>query len=297
MNQVIQPVTEHTVHLNPNDPVAIAKHDLQPGLTLVLSNGGLVVVREAVPAGHKLALSDLQADQVVLRYGQPIGRTTANIPAGSWVHTHNLAVGEISRQYSYKLAEPIQTQPSGRTFSGFRRSHGRAGTRNYIAIISTVNCSAHVASQIARAFTTERLAGYENIDGVIPIIHHTGCGMPLGGLSYTYLKRMLANLAFHPNIGAAVYVGLGSEVNQIADCQPLYSTEEMEQLGPLGLVIQDQGGFRKTVAAGIDAVEELLPRVNAVKRTPQPLSELVVALQCGGSDGWSGVTANPWSVM
>jgi altronate hydrolase len=286
---------EYILHLHPQDPVGIAKQDLQPGTSVSLPEGGALTVRELIPAGHKLALVDIPAGGEVLRYGYPIGRAADFIPAGSWVHSHNLVLGEIPGpgEYTFQLVAPAQPAPSGRTFAGYARPGGRAGTRNYIALISTVSCSAHVVSQIARAFPPERLAEYPQVDGIIPIVHHSGCSLPQGGLSHTYLRRMLANLARHPNVGAAVYVGLGCEVNQIDECQPLYSPEEMDRLAPYDLVIQDQGGFSKTVAAGIALVEKLLPQVNAIQRTPQPLAELAVALQCGGSDGWSGVTANP----
>ena len=290
---------DYTLHLHLDDQVAIVKHDLSPGMELTLPDGGGLVVREHIPAGHKMALCDIPSGKGVSRYGYFIGIATAFIPAGSWVHTHNLAFGGApghdagSGEYAARIVDPIQPIPSGKSFLGFKRPDGRAGTRNHIAIISTVSCSAHVASQIARAFPPERLAAYENVDGVIPIVHHSGCSIPPGGLSHTYLKRVLYNLAHHPNIGAAVYVGLGCEVNQVSDCQPVDLSSGAYQVTPYGLVVQDQGGFRKTVEAGIGVVEALLLRVNAIQRTPQPLSELVVALQCGGSDGWSGITANP----
>jgi altronate hydrolase len=165
--------------------------------------------------------------------------------------------------------------------------------RNYIAVIATVNCATHVATRIARYFTPEVLAAYPNVDGVLPIVHGSGCALPPGGLSKTYLKRVLGNLDRNPNVAAAIYVGLGCEVMQLDDCRPVYTTEEMGRLGPDGFVIQDQGGFHRTVQAGIAAIERLLPQANAVQRQPVPLSNLGLALQCGGSDGWSGVTANP----
>jgi altronate dehydratase len=281
-----------TILLHPDDPVAIAKCELQPGAELRLA-GGIVQVRQAVPAGHKIAVRDILQGEDVRRYGHSIGAASAFIPAGSWVHSHNLELGESTVERKIRVVEPDQPVDSGRTFLGYARPTGRAGTRNLVAVISTVSCSAHAASQIARAFTPERLAAYPNVDGVIAIVHYTGCSMPSDGLSHRYLKRLLTNLGEHPNIAAAVYVGLGCEVMQVGECQPLFTAAEVEQLKPNPLVIQEQGGFRKTVEAGIELVERMLPQVNAIQRSPQPLGELAVALQCGGSDGWSGITANP----
>jgi altronate hydrolase len=281
-----------TIHLHPEDAIAIAKCELTVGMTLRFSDGP-ITVRETVPAGHKLALKEILPGEEIRRYGYAIGRATTFIPAGSWVHSHNLELGESTVERAIRVMGAEKIVDSGRTFMGYARPGRRAGLRNYIALISTVTCSAHVTSQIARAFTPERLAAYPNVDGVVAIVHHTGCSMPQGGLSQLYLKRALANLAIHPNVAAAVYIGLGCEVMQVDDCQPLFSMEEVDDIAPQRLVIQDQGGFQKTVAAGIQLVEELLPQVNAITRSPQPLAELVVALQCGGSDGWSGITANP----
>jgi altronate hydrolase len=280
------------IHLHPDDPIAIAKCELEAGMELEIA-GGLLTVREAVPAGHKLALKDILPGEEIRRYGYGIGQARTFIPAGSWVHSHNLELGESSVERIVRVVEPEKVASTGRTFLGYERAGRRAGVRNYIAVISTVTCSAHVTSRIARAFTPEKLAEYPNVDGVVAIVHHSGCSLPPGGLSQLYLRRALANIASHPNVAAAVYIGLGCEVMQVEDCQPVFSMEEVAGLAPSSLVIQDQGGFQKTVEAGIALVEGLLPQVNAMPRSPQPLADLVVALQCGGSDGWSGITANP----
>jgi altronate hydrolase len=166
------------------------------------------------------------------------------------------------------------------------------GTRNTIAVISMVNCSAHVCREIARTFTPERLAAYPNVDDVIALTHPLGCVTQVNGPDYTLLQRTLAGMAHHPNVGAYLLVGLGCEINRIPDLVKNYGLDS-RGCGVPGLTIQDAGGIRKAVQAGIAAVEELLPAANAARRTPQPLSELVLALQCGGSDSWSGVTANP----
>lgn len=279
--------------LDPRDTVAVARQVIQAGTMLRLPGGEVIRVGNEVPAGHKLALHSVPRGEVVLRYGQPIGQASAAFAPGDWVHTHNLEVGEIDRTAAYRLIPVLQPEPTGRTFDGYLRPDGQVGVRNLIAVVSTVTCSAHAVSQIVRAFTPEKLAAYPNVDGVAAVLHHSGCSMPPGGLSYQYLRRSLVNLARNPNIAAAVYVGLGCEVMQVSDCQPPFESTELGRLGAVSLVIQEQGGFNNTVNAGIAAVEKLLIQVNACKRSPQPLAKLKVALQCGGSDGWSGVTANP----
>lgn len=296
------PLTEVALRLHPQDNVAVAKANLQVSTTLDLgaSSPEKVRVRRFIPSGHKVALRDIAAGETVRRYGQAIGFATQPIPAGEHVHTHNLGVQDFARDYAFGAdVQPVVYVPEAerRTFLGYKRSNGRVGTRNYLAIISTVNCSAHTCREIARYFTPERLAAYPNVDGVIALTHHFGCATRVGGLDYVLLQRTLAGMARHPNVGACILVGLGCETNQIADLVENYGLGQNGHGGgahwPPSLIIQDMGGIRKTVQAGIARVEELLPEVNLARRSPQPLSELMLALQCGGSDGWSGVTANP----
>jgi altronate hydrolase len=227
----------------------------------------------------------------VHRYGQVIGFADCAIRAGEHVHTHNLSAPLFDRAYEIGVdVRPVAMVPEGekRTFMGYARPGKRAGTRNTIAVISSVNCSAHTARQIARYWTPERLAPYPNVDGVIAITHHAGCSLRIGGEEHRLLQRTLAGIARHPNVGGHLWVGLGCEVNQIDD---LVSSQALGE--GTALIIQDRGGVRRTIEAGIAAVEGMLPAVNAVERTPQPLSEWMIALQCGGSDSWSGVTSNP----
>lgn len=283
------------LRLHPSDNVAIIKRPLQAGMTL---EGGPVhlAVKQFIPDGHKIALEPVAAGEAVRRYGQIIGFATTEIAPGDHVHTHNLGMQDFAREYVFGVdARPVQVVPEGlrRTFMGYLRSDGRVGTRNYIGVISTVNCSAHTVKEIAHYFTKERLADYPNIDGVIPLAHLAGCAVQIGGADYVLLQRTLAGMARHTNIGAYIIVGLGCEANQIADLLANYHLNGDSGLTPPSLTIQGVGGIRRTIEAGVEAVEELLPVVNSVQRTPQPISELMVALQCGGSDGWSGVTANP----
>jgi len=295
----MQPLAHIAIQLHPSDNVAIAKQDIAPATVVTMPTGAVLSVADPIPAGHKLALCALAPGDAVLRYGYRIGNATRAIAPGEWVHTHNLATGDIGGEYAYTIVPNLTPQPARTSFLGYARADGRVGTRNYLAVIATANCAARVVIEIARAFTPERLAAYPNVDGVVPIVHWSGCCSKPGDRMHRYLQRTLANIAHNPNIAAALFVGLGCETNQIdgyCDAAMLNldpATHRPYPLAGTGMVIQDQGGFRPTVAAGIAAIEQMLPRVNATGRTPQPVSALTLALQCGASDGWSGVTANP----
>lgn len=287
------PLSQVAIKLHLDDDVAIAKVNIPLGTILQMESGGEVRIQRLIPSGHKIALREIVGGEALRRYGQVIGFATQPILPGEHVHTHNLAVQDFAREYLFGVdVKPIDYVPENqrRTFMGYVRKNGRVGTRNYVAVISTVNCSAHVTREIAHYFTKERLADYPNIDGVIPFAHLSGCGSKLNGEDHLLLQRVLAGMANHPNIGAYIIVGLGCEVNQVSDLIANYGLDNAQ---PPNFTIQDMGGIRKTIDAGVTAVEELLPTVNADQRTPQPISELMVALQCGGSDSWSGVTANP----
>jgi len=246
-----------------------------------------------------MALREIATGEPVRRYSQVIGFASQPILPGEHVHTHNLDVQDFAREYAFGVdMQPVTFVPEGerRTFWGYKRPDGQVGTRNTIAVISTVNCSAHASREIARYFTPEQLAPFPNVDGVIALTHPYGCSIRIGGVDYVLLQRVLAGMARHPNVGAVIFVGLGCEVNQISALVENYGLCNHNGIppgNPPGLVIQDLGGIRKTIEAGVVSIRELLPAVNGVPRTPQPISELMLALQCGGSDGWSGVTANP----
>jgi altronate hydrolase len=289
-----------TVRLHPEDDVAIAKTELQPGTRLTSTAGETalpeITVQQLIPSGHKIALREIVAGEAVRRYGQVIGFAKVAVRPGEHVHKHNLGMGDLALDYAFGAdAEPVDLVPESerRTFLGYKRPNGQVGTRNCMAVISTVSCSAHVTRAIARHFTPERLAAYPNVDGVMAVTHLSGCSFVSGGPVYTSLQRTLAGVACHPNVAASIIVGLGCEVNQIDELVGNYGLAGEGAHALRSLVIQDMGGSRKTVQAGIAAIEELLAVANAVERTPQPISELMLALQCGGSDGWSGVSANP----
>jgi altronate hydrolase len=299
----VVPLRAVAVRLLTQDNVAIAKINLKVGITLALDTVAhphrVVLVRQFIPAGHKIALREIGVNEPVLRYGQVIGFASRAIMPGEHVHTHNLGIQNFAQEYAFGVdVQPVYFVPESarRTFLGYRRADGRVGIRNYIAIISTINCSAHTSRKIAHYFTPERLAAFPNVDGVIALTPLSHCSIQIGGPDYVLLQRTLAGMARHPNVGAYLIVGLGCETNQAADLvenHGLCYGGAIPVHCPPYLVIQDLGGIRKTVEAGILAVENLLPVVNTAQRTPQPISELKLALQCGGSDGWSGVTANP----
>jgi altronate hydrolase len=289
---------EVAIRLHPEDHVAIAKTNLTAGTTLLFGAEEQVKVRQFIPSGHKVAIAEVAPAAPLRRYGQIIGFATQPIQPGDHVHSHNLDVKDFARDYAFGVdVRPVDYIPESqrRTFMGYKRANGQVGTRNYIAVISSVNCSAHTSREIAHYFTPERLAAYPNVDGVIALTHANGCASRLGGHDYLLLQRTLAGMSRHPNIGAYILVGLGCETNQISD---LVERHQLTQNGngsqpPPHLTIQDVGGVRKTIEAGVAAVQALLPVVNQAQRTPQPISELMVGLECGGSDSWSGVTANP----
>lgn len=286
-------LAEVAVHLHPADEVAVARVPLPPGLRLRTS-GGVARVARLVPSGHKVALRAVAQGEAVHKYGQVIGFASAPIAPGDHVHSHNLGVGALTHDYAIGVdARPVALAPPSerRAFMGFRRPDGRAGTRNYVAVISTVNCSASTVRAIADRFRgPDALRDYPTVDGVVGFTHKGGCGARYGSREIDLLQRTLAGVARHPNVAAYVLVGLGCEINQITD---LVDAQGLEGDRPPLLVIQDEGGLLETVEAGVAAVEALLPVAAACRREEIPASELVVALQCGGSDGWSGITANP----
>jgi altronate dehydratase len=286
---------DYAIQLDAADNVAVVVREIPVGRSIIAADGSQIGVHEIISPGHKFAIRRIQTGENVLRYGQVIGQAIQTIEPGAWVHTHNLRVRESKRDFEIQTSVPVLPIPTG-SFQGYPRGKGLFGTRNYIAVVSTVSCSAQCTRAIAAAFTPDMLAAYPNVDGVVAVTHTVGCCAPPDSTSFAYLRRTLENILRHPNIGAAIYVSLGCEGNQMETVVPAnwhYAVEPGTCLiGPY-LTIQSRGGVGPTVQAGIEAVRELLPRVNVIERVQAPLSALTLAVQCGGSDGWSGVTANP----
>ena len=281
-----------TIRLHAADNVVVARADILPGTALP---GVGVTTTATVPRGHKIASAAITAGADVRKYNQIIGVATADIAAGDHVHVHNCGMADFARDYAYgSEARPTEyvTAAERATFQGYRRGGDRVGTRNYIGILTTVNCSATVGRYVADAFARSgELVDYPNVDGVSAFVHSTGCGMAGAGEGFANLQRTLWGFARHPNFAGIVMVGLGCEVNQIPFLLEAYGIKP----GPLfqTLTIQETGGTRKTVAAAIAHIRAMLPIANQARRETVPASELTVALQCGGSDGYSGITANP----
>src|SRR6476661_5193452 len=281
--------TSFTIRLHPADDVVIARQQLVSGTVLLDEK---VTISGLIPPGHKVATHAIAVGEPVKRYNQIIGFAKRPIGAGEHVHLHNLAMGEFARDYAIGAdAKPTQFVDPAATFMGIVRPDGRVATRNYIGILSTVNCSATVSHGIADAFKGEVLAQFPNVDGVVALTHGSGCGMDVQGESMQVLRRTLGGYARHANFAGVLIVGLGCEANQI---NALLGAESLQE-GPLlhTFSIQDTGGTGKSIARGVAMVKEMLPHANQVTRERVPASHLVLGLQCGGSDGYSGITANP----
>jgi len=282
-----------TIRLHPADDVVIARQQLVGGTKLLDEN---VAVVGLVPPGHKVATRAIAVGEAVRRYNQIIGFASRAIGPGEHVHLHNLAMGDFARDYAIGVdAKPTAYIQPAATFQGIVRRDGphagKVATRNYIGILSTVNCSATVARGIADHFNAERLARFPNVDGVVALTHGSGCGMDTHGEGMQILRRTLGGYAKHANFAGVLIVGLGCEANQIS---ALLGAQALTE-GPLlrTFSIQDTGGTAKTIAHGVGMIREMLPHANDVTREPVPASHITVGLQCGGSDGYSGITANP----
>jgi altronate hydrolase len=277
------------IRIHASDDVVIARRQLLSG-THIASEG--VTVSGLIPPGHKLAVRAIRAGQPVRRYNQVIGIARQDIAPGQHVHTHNLAFGEVA--HDYEVGQGVQSTDYVRepaTFLGIVRPDGRIATRNYIGILTSVNCSATVARAIADHFRGDRLADYPNVDGVVALTHGAGCATASDGEPLQVLRRTLGGYARQANFGALMMVGLGCETNQISGLMEQEGLRESQRLQTFN--IQDVGGTRKTVARGIELVQWMLDEANRVRREPVSASHITVGLQCGGSDGYSGISANP----
>jgi altronate hydrolase len=279
------------IRLHPEDNVLVARQPLALGQSLPEFG---VKARAQVPAGHKIAARAIAEGEPVRKYNAVIGVAARPIEAGDYVHSHNIKLVDFDRDPGFGLdVQPVEYLPENEraTFLGYLREDGRVGTRNFIGLISSVNCSATVISRIAAHFTPERLKDFPNVDGVAAFPQTTGCGMSSPSPHFDLLRRTLAGYARHPNLAGVLIVGLGCERNQVAD---LVDSQGLEQ-GRLmrTMVMQEVGGTTETIEAGVRAVEEMLPLANDYRRQPVSASHIKIGLECGGSDGFSGISANP----
>jgi len=284
-------ITGPVIRLHSGDNTVVAREVIERG-TVIASEG--VTTRDKIPAGNKLAARRIAKGEPIVKYNVTVGFAADDIEPGTWLHNHNTEFREFDRDYAHASEyRPVQLLPEAdrATFQGIVRDDGRVATRNYVGICSTVNCSATVVRKVAEHFTPERLAAYPNIDGVVAFSHGLGCGMEMSGEPMDLLRRTIAGYARHVNVAATLIIGLGCERNQIAG---LMKDQDLS-VGPKlhTFTMQATGGTRRTIAAAIEAVEAMLPEANAVKREAVPASHIMVGLQCGGSDGFSSITANP----
>jgi altronate hydrolase len=292
-------LTASILRLHPADNTAVATHPLSKAASYATDDVTLEA-QDDIPAGHKVALTAIDTGAPIVKFGQTIGYASAPVRAGDWVHVHNVLASKSGQQYEFgtELHEPPPVEP--RTFQGYRRQNGQSGTRNYLALVSTVNCSATTARYVAQTLAQTDLGDYPNIDGIIPLVHKAGCAMAFGDDDHHRLNRTLAGFAKHPNIAGCLVLGLGCETAQAGYLEEQHGLVQLggveataDEPRPMVLNIQDMGGIRKTVDRAAGVLRELLPVANDVVRQPIPVAELKVALECGGSDGNSGITANP----
>ncbi len=278
-----------TVKLNNNDNVATALREIGVGET----TQNLESINK-IPKGHKIALRKINKGEKIIKYDQLIGVASKEILAGDHVHVENTDFKSTDHDYEFStsIKLPNMIEPEKRpTFKGYKRQNGKVGTRNYIGILTSVNCSATAAKNIAEVFTEDKLRLYPNVDGVVSFTHGTGCGMADSGDGFDALQRVLLGYIQHPNLAGILLIGLGCEANQIKFLLDAFDLHENPFFKTMTL--QDMGGLRKTIKAGIKCIDDMLPEVNSIERTEQSVEHLSVALQCGGSDAWSGITSNP----
>lgn len=284
-------MTGPVIRLHASDNVVVARVDVGIGIS-VPSEG--FTSRSQVPAGHKIAAIAIREGEPILKYNVCIGFAAADIAAGTYVHSHNVTFREFDRDYAF-ASDYIPTQVLPETeqaqFMGYVRADSEVGTRNYIGILSTVNCSATVVHKVAEAFTAEKLKDFPNIDGVVGLSHGLGCGMEMSGEPMELLRRTLGGYAQHPNFAAVLIIGLGCERNQLAGLMKQEGLESNSRLQTF--IMQESGGTRKTIESAVAMVASMLPAANDVQRESVPVSRLKIGLQCGGSDGFSSITANP----
>ena len=276
-----------TIRLDASDNVVTATRALEAGTQVeTVTTTGLI------PSGHKIATQAIPKGGEIRKYAQLIGYASTDIAPGDHVHTQNTEFRNTDVDYEFGTdLRPVKPTETPDTFMGYRRENGKVGTRNYIAVVTSVNCSATAARRIADAFGPEELAEYPNVDGVVAFVHGTGCGMQGDGDGFEALQRVMWGYARHPNHAGVLMVGLGCEMNQIDWLLDAYGLKQGPTFQTMN--IQNVAGLQRTIDMGVEKIRAMLPIANEATRTPCPASELMVALQCGGSDAWSGITANP----
>ena len=284
----MQPIA---IRIHKNDNVVTAKSDIDINISIHEEN---VNTNQHIPVGHKVATQNISKGDAIIKYDTMIGVAKENIKIGDHVHVHNTGMVDSKKDYQFSQGcknNEVLPESERATFMGYRRPNGKVGTRNFIGIISSVNCSATVCKKIAESFNEEALSEFENVDGIVSITHGTGCGINSKGLGWELLQATIAGYSRHPNFGGLIVIGLGCEVNQVsgmAQSMDWASSDTFKMM-----TIQEIGGTRKTIQEGVEMIKQMLPILNKNKREKSPASELIVGLECGGSDAYSGMTANP----
>jgi len=279
------------IRLHENDNVVTAKSDIDINIKIEDEN---INTTQHIPVGHKIATKDISEGEEIIKYDNLIGIAKKNIKIGDHVHVHNTGMIDKKRDYEFSQGcKNVKVLPENEqaTFMGYKRANGKVGTRNFIGIISSVNCSATVCKKIAESFNEEILSEYENVDGIVSITHGTGCGINSNGLGWELLQATIAGYSRHPNFGGLIVIGLGCEVNQVSGMAQSMSWANSDTFKMM--TIQEVGGTRKTIQEGVEMIKQMLPILDKNKRVKCPASELVLGLECGGSDAYSGMTANP----
>lgn len=283
-------IANPTIRLNKLDNVVVARRDIPAGTHIEAEN---ITTINDVPAGYKVSVRAIKKGEPILKYNTCIGYATEDVEPGYMMHSHNITIDNVDKDYAFSRDYvPTEYAPDSEipTFMGYKRTNGKTGTRNYIGVFTASNCAATVVRKIANYFTPERLAAYPNVDGVVPFIIDGGCGLPYGG-PLEMLRRTIGGYINHPNIFGSVICALGCERNNIDGMFESLGLKESDTC--FRLVLQEVGGTKKTFDRGVECVYSILEQANKCVRTPVPVSELTVALECGGSDGFSGLSANP----
>ena len=279
------------IRLHNNDNVVTAKSDIDPDILL---NDEKITTKQFIPVGHKIATKDISKGEDIIKYDNIIGTATDNIVIGDHVHVHNTGMSDKKRDYEFSQGcKELEILPEDKqaTFMGYKRAGGKYGTRNFVGIISSVNCSATVCKKIADTFNEEVMAQFPNVDGVVSITHSLGCGGNSRGMGWELLQATMQGYSRHPNFGGLLVIGLGCEVNQVAGMAQSMSWANSDTFKMM--TIQEVGGSRKTINEGVEMIKQMLPILNKNKREKCPASGLILGLECGGSDAYSGMTANP----
>jgi altronate hydrolase len=295
---IASPITEYAIVVDPRDNLAVVKKETQPGLEVLLSDNRVIRVTAAIPPGHRFATRAIPAGEFVLQYGQPIG-TSLGINEGNQISHDNMSnevpvIRELPENLSTPAPEYLAAEQRA-TFQGFRRPDGRVGTRNYVLIVPTSMCASHEATQISimSEFLLYNREKYPNVDGVVAIPHNKGCGCQ-DGSTLDVMLRTLSNYADHPNVGGVILMDLGCEKTNLAFVERYLLKREKSFNKPVAKIgIQEVGGTEAAIKLGLEEVERMLPEVNRAVREAVPVSELVLGVKCGGSDGFSGISANP----